>query len=93
MDFRQHLTPYATRKPASWDDAPEATDQLKDWDKEMLRRLPVIETDAAPGDNFLGDEPPTECVVRVGARAFYVNPEGYSYARYAFEFNPAILEQ
>lgn len=91
-DFRPYLTPLAIRKPGSWDDAPMVTGRLSETDKAILRSLPLIETSArVPYEDFLGDEPPRECVVKVGERTFYVNPEGYSYARYVFEFNPSIL--
>ena len=58
----------------------------------MLRTLPVIETTSEPLEDFLPDEHPLECVVRIGERTFYVNTEGYNYARYAFEFPPSILK-
>lgn len=86
-DFRRYLTPLTTRKAMSWD-ACESRDELSKWHYEMLEQLPVIETEAKPYEDFLGETPPRECVVRVGQRHFYVNPEGYSYARYAFEFKP-----
>jgi len=90
-DFRRLLTPLTARKPETWSACPFQRD-LGPWQVEMLRQLPVVETSARPLDDFLGEEPPRECIVRVGTRAFYVNPEGYSYARYAFEFDPSHLE-
>ena len=90
-DFRRIFTPLSARKPESWSACPFHRD-LRAWQAEMLRQLPVIETRARPMDDFLGEQPPRECIVRVGARTFYVNPEGYSYARYAFEFDPSNLE-
>lgn len=86
-DFRRHLTPLTTRKPESWAVCPLRRD-LTAWHLDMLRQLPVVETSAQPLEDFLGDPPPCECIVRVGARHFYVNPEGYRYARYAFQFEP-----
>lgn len=85
---RIHFIPLTTRKPKSWDACPFYRN-LSEQQHEMLRRLPVIETTANPLDDFLTEEPPCECIVRVGDRYFYVNPEGYRYARYAFEFKPA----
>ena len=89
-DFRRHFDSLTTRKPESWADCPLRRD-LTAWHHDMLRQLPVIETTAQPFDDFLGEEPPRECIVRVGDRHFYVNPEGYSYARYAFEFELNML--
>lgn len=93
-NYRRYLQPLATRKPGSWDEAPMVTGKLSETDKAILRSLPLIETSASlPYENFLGDEPPVECVVKVGDRVFYVVPEGYPYARYAFEFSPSALDE
>jgi hypothetical protein len=90
-DFRNIFTPLTTRKPFRWDDTPMERG-LGEWHAQMLRQLSVLKTSSAPLDDFLPENHPLECVVRVGERAFYVNTEGYRYARYAFEFNPNILE-
>lgn len=90
-DFRNSLTPLTTRKPYRWDDTPLQRG-LGEWHAQMLRQLPVVETTSEPLEDFLPEIHPLECVVRVGERTFYVNTEGSRYARYAFEFNPTIME-
>jgi hypothetical protein len=92
LDFRKFLTPLTTRKPFSWDETPMQRG-LGEWQAQMLRQLPVVETSAQPLEDFLPEDHPLECVVRLGERTFYVNTEGSRYARYAFEFNPSILEK
>jgi hypothetical protein len=91
-DFRKFLTPLTTRKPYRWDDVPIHRG-LSGFHANLLRQIPVVETTSEPLDDFLPEDHPLEMVVRVGERTFYVNTEGYSYARYAFEFNPSILEE
>jgi hypothetical protein len=91
-DYRNSLTLLTTRKPYRWDDTPLHRG-LSKWHTSMLRQLPVVQTTSEPLDDFLPEDHPVEMVVRVGERTFYVNTEGYSYARYAFEFNPSILEE
>jgi len=90
-DFRKFLSPLATRKPATWDATPLQRG-LCEWHAQMLRQLPVVETTSAPLDDFLPEDPPLECVVRVGHRTFYTNTEGFRYARYTFEFSPEVLK-
>ena len=91
-DFRRFFLPLTTRKPESWAACPLCRD-LTARHHDMLRQLPVIETAAQPLENFLGDPPPRECVVRFGKHYFYVNPEGYRYARYVFKFEPKTERQ
>ena len=92
LDFRIHFDRLTTRKPASWD-ACAMRRELTAAQVDMLRQLPVVETAAAPLDDIFTDPSPGECVVRVDGRVFYVNPEGYTYARYAFEFEAHRLNQ
>lgn len=73
------------RKPSTWDECP--LQHVSKHERDLLARLPVVETDVAtPMDDFLEDTPPRECVVIAHGQRFYVNSEGYSYARYAFCF-------
>ena len=91
-DFRLHFDRLTARKPFTWDACPLRSD-LTAVQVDMLRQLPVVETVAAPLDDIFTDPSPGECVVRVGGRHFYVNPEGYTYARYVFEFEAHRLNQ
>jgi hypothetical protein len=88
-DYRNILARHTTRKPETWDEAP-IIGSLNDIELEALRSLPVIETAAAPLEYFHSGEL-LEFVARVGERAFYVDAEGYRYARYVFEFDPQLL--
>jgi hypothetical protein len=105
-DHRKLLMYRTTRKPSSWDDTALIRD-LNDAQVAALRDLPQIEIDidTNPLEDFIddnidleaGDEVLLEAVVffqrgPTEIRSFYVNTEGSAYARYAFEFNPEILE-
>lgn len=81
-DTRRLFDPMVTRKPCTWSECKSRI--LSEWHMGIIAALPIIETDAGPMDDFLGDTPPCECVVVHNGRRYYVNPEGYSYARYAF---------
>ncbi|QYY34587.1 hypothetical protein [Ruficoccus sp. ZRK36] len=79
--------PLCTRKPSTWAECPRHRhDELSPLQRDLIRTLPVKGTDAAsPMDEFLEENPPLECVVLItGGHVFYVNTEGYRYARYAF---------
>lgn len=89
-DSRNIFMPLCTRKPATWDECPRHRhSEMPEWKHELIRKLPVVATEAAsPMDNFLGENPSRECVVVItGGRVFYVNSEGYDYARYAFRID------
>ena len=89
-DSRSTFTPLCARKPATWDECPRHRhSEMPQWQRELIGKLPMIGTDAAtPMEPFLGENPPLECfVVITGGRCFYVNSEGYNYARYAFRID------
>ena len=89
-DSRSTFTPLCARKPATWDECPRHRhSEMPQWQRELIGKLPMIGTAAAtPMEPFLGDNPPLESfVVITGGRCFYVNAEGYTYARYAFRID------
>jgi len=102
-DHRNLLAHKTTRKPNGWDETPLIR-KLADLQIQALRDLPqVIETesDSHPMDDiFPENSEKTETLEAIvvwqtspeTVRTFYVNTEGATYARYAFEFNPSILE-
>ena len=91
-----------SRKETSWDCL--SIQDVDDERMKVLMGLPmrVVEWDTGPMDYFLPKKPgglettaPLELLVqRVGEediQYFYVNNEGYSYARYAFRFEPRTV--
>ena len=89
-DFRGILTPLTIRKPFSWDEAPLHR-TLGEGHAKMLRELPLVERTGEPYEKLFDKGEEIEFVLRVDGRTFYVNTEGYAYARYVFEFRPELL--
>ena len=100
MDTRSLFEQMCSRKETSWDNMP--FQDVDDERMKVLMGLPmrIIDWDTRPTDPFLPQKPrdalsttaPLELLIqRVGVdevQYFYVNNEGYSYARYAFRFRP-----
>lgn len=99
-DTRHLFDHLVSRKESCWDDVRVAdAAELGDERMRALMTLPVrmVEWDTSPMDKFLpetghGSSAATEWLVqRLGEEEvqwFYVNTEGYTYARYAFRFEP-----
>jgi hypothetical protein len=99
-DTRSLFDHMCSRKETSWDSMPIR--DVDDERMKVLMALPrrTVEWGTSPMDYFLPQKPraalettaPLELLVqRVSEEEiqyFYVNNEGYSYARYAFRFNP-----
>lgn len=85
-DSRRIFTPLCARKPVTWEECPRIRhSEMPESQRALIRNLPVIGTNATtPMEDFLGENPPLECMVLVtGGYLYYVNAEGYRYARYA----------
>lgn len=99
-DTRHLFDHLVSRKASRWDDIRVAdAAELGDERMRALMTLPVrmVEWGTSPMDSFLpvpgrGGSAATEWLVqRLGEEEvqwFYVNTEGYTYARYAFRFEP-----
>lgn len=78
----------ASRKPKCWDEADEIK-TTTDVQRILFSRLPIIVVGWAiePTDSFIkeSDTSNGRCIVKWKGRSFYVNTEGYDYARYAAE--------
>jgi hypothetical protein len=101
-DTRSLFAGMCSRKETSWDCL--SIQDVDDERMKVLMGLPmrVVEWNTGPMDYFLPKKPgglettaPLELLVqRVGEediQYFYVNNEGYSYARYAFRFEPRTV--
>jgi hypothetical protein len=95
-DTRHLFDSLSVRKPSTWDEVPHA--ELGTELLQAAMRLPrrVVAWEASPmSDIFRGDSRRTGAIEWVVERLgeediqyFYVNTEGYTYARYAFRFTP-----
>ena len=96
-DTRRLFADMTARKESSWDALP--VQEIDDDRMRILMNLPmrVVEWGTTPMDYFLSEKQAKaqhDCewlIQRVGeedVQYFYVNTEGYGYARYAFRFEP-----
>lgn len=90
-DSRLLFRDLTTRKPHQWDDATLRLN-LSAQQRSALRSLPVVSVCSQPLEDFTDATGPMEFIAIVDGRSFYVNTEGATYARYAFEFNNNLLE-
>lgn len=101
-DTRHLFDHLVSRKESLWDDVRTVpAEELEDERMRVLMGLPVrmVEWSTSPMDSFLPETGPrgpgTEWLVqRLGEEEvqwFYVNTEGYTYARYAFRFEPRTV--
>ena len=97
-DTRSLFAHMCSRKETSWDSMP--IQDIDDERMKVLMGLPMrmVGWDTSPMDYFLPDKSgPSHgemLVQRVGEediQYFYVNTEGYTYARYAFRFRPRAV--
>jgi hypothetical protein len=101
-DTRSLFADMCHRKETSWNSMP--IQEVDDERMKVLMGLPMrmVGWDTSPMDYFLPKKPgglettaPLELLVqRVGEediQYFYVNNEGYAYARYAFRFKPRAV--
>lgn len=95
-DTRSQLTPECSCKASSWPEVRPLPSRLYDRFRTELARLPVFELPASPCD-YLRPEASaaSEFIGVMDGERFYVNTEGYDYARYAAALPvdlPAYLE-
>lgn len=92
MDTRHLFGSLTSRKPYRWADAGSVrVDQLTGQQLQALRQKPVVLGMASPLDVdavYVGRVPggpsvrDVEFIVAIGGQFYYVNTEGYNYARY-----------
>ena len=99
-DTRRLFADMTSRKASSWDWVPLQT--IDDERMRILMGLPmkVVDWATTPLTDFLSEKAAKAqhgcewIIQRVGEediQHFYVNTEGYSYARYAFRFEPRAV--
>ncbi|NDC39749.1 MAG: hypothetical protein EBZ48_17230 [Proteobacteria bacterium] len=97
-DTRSLFAHMCHRKETAWDSMP--VQEVDDDRMKVLMGLPMrmVEWNTSPMDYFLPNKSNAShgelLVQRVGeddVQYFYVNTEGYTYARYAFRFEPRAV--